>query len=670
MNNSIYFLQVRLISSWQEPLWYSCFSEGDVEKLKKQNLKIVLVPFKTKLLFAVVLQITQIRPVIVRFGKKSLVKIRSVQRVFDTLFSEQMNKFINKLAGFYGIDVQPILEKTLSLLAPLDLEPAACKALNDNVSEPSAISLTVDQEHVFNQMSLLLDEQKFNSALLFGVTASGKSEIYLSLILKALSAESGSAIFLAPEVSLAINFTNFFKQRLQGYGFKIFGLHSATTKQEEIELYQACLAGGNVLLIGVHLPIYFDLPNLKLIIIDEEHEDSFTDVSQPFIDHKLASFLRAQTSESLLLLGSATPSASSWKLAKEGKIKSFSLTSRYAGAVPSFEVVKLDFEDKPFWLSHRLKLELKKRVFAGQQAILFLNRRGYSGFVQCKKCREIVFCKNCSVSLTLHKNQSGFELLCHYCDFKMSLISKCQCGGQVFVNKVLGIDQVVEKLEKLFPDFRILKADQAASKRKDWGQKLLDFAQGKFDILVGTKTITKGYHFPKVSMVASLWADLDFSFPDYTSRERAYQQLLQLAGRSGRGAFAESGLVLIQAFNPNILPEKLGEEFYPQFLEEELLSRQMFGYPPYSKLAEITVWRDSEDDAIQDASKIKVLLAKNIDQKDFMVLGPALPPIFKIRNQFGRTLMFKIYNQDALAIFVKNLKLVRDQFAPSVKIFA
>jgi primosomal protein N' (replication factor Y) len=482
--------------------------------------------------------------------------------------------------------------------------------------------------------------------LLHGVTGSWKSQIYLSLIVSLLKSGK-SVIFLIPEVTLAINFFNFFSKELIGFS-DIFSWHTGSSaKSDNALLWQAVQGSRPALIIGVHLPIFLPIPNLGAIIIDEEHEESFAEAMAPHLNTKQVALIRAKISAIPILFGSATPCSTTYYQAKTDGWSFFSLTERFAATVASVELVELNYQRKIFWLSEKLISKITDKVLKKQQVILFLNRRGFATITTCKSCGLPFECRDCSVSLVLHKND-GEVLECHYCGLKKEPPFICICGSTSVKHKGLGTEQVCDVLAKKFPQFKILRADKSSIGKKDWSDKINQFAAGEFDILVGTKSVTKGYHFPNVTLVGILWADLDFSFPDYRSTERAIQQTLQVSGRSGRGLLA--GEVLIQAFEPSVLGGYLKEESYLTFLEKELENRLEHRYPPFSKLIFIQIKDKSEEDAILKIEKLNAWIQNffSSNQINSQILGPSTPLVFRQNKLFIQQLMIKIFNNSDL----------------------
>ncbi len=366
--------------------------------------------------------------------------------------------------------------------------------------------------------------------------------------------------------------------------------------------------------------------------------------------------MRAQVSSLPLLAGSATPSIASLYNVEQRGWHFFELKNRFSGAFPRVDVVKLTEQKsrKHFWISPQLEKAIKRQIDNNEQTIMFINRRGYSFFIQCTSCGNIPHCAQCSVSLTLHNDNS---LRCHYCSFCTTAPSHCpSCKGSSFLKKGIGTQQVVTILEKLFPNARIARADlDTTINKKKWRQTMQEFEEGKIDILVGTQTITKGYHFPRVTLVGILWADINLGLPFYNAAEITLQQLIQVAGRAGRQS-AESRVIVQTMINHPIF-SYLNETDYRSFYNREIKNRQQVHYPPCIRLAEIELKHVSESQVATDAeSLVKALKQVLADKKSTIaILGPSQPPVHMIKNVFSRKIYLKAENVGALIDLYKSI---------------
>ncbi|MGE0206242.1 MAG: primosomal protein N' [Candidatus Babeliales bacterium] len=627
------YVQVRLLKGFSELLWYKVPSDWDANGLVGITIK---VPFRTQFLPAVIEKVSQEKPN-VSFAIKEAI----MQEAFPQ--DNHYNVLIKQLSFYYQIPEIYFIKRLRQFLSQKELErPRKEKPLVPHYQEQQEIALTQEQQEIVDSLKPFL-AQEYKPALIHGVTGSGKTEVYKALIEHSLLSLKKSVILLLPEVTLAVQFT----QRLQKdlpQSIEIFSFHSATSVKEKRVLWQKLIKGEPILIIGVHLPILLPIAHMGLIIIDEEHEVGYQEKKHPKINSKEVALMRAKLYNIPIILGSATPSIQSLYNVTAKKWLFFQLKKRFAGAFPQIKIVPLNDKKqrRHFWLTQDLINALKDRLAKKEQSIIFLNRRGYSFFVQCKQCSFIFECSHCSVSLTLHEPDI---LRCHYCDFAISLPScctKCKADKKDFLKKGIGTQQLVAMLEYILPQARIARADlDTTINKKQWQKTMDDFQEGNLDILVGTQTITKGYHFPKVTLVGILWADLNLHFPIYNAAETALQQLIQVAGRAGRER--ENSLVIVQTMMDHAVFDYLHEVNYLQFFQQELEARKTVGYPPALRLAEIELKYDDEKILEREAQSLSLFLADQIKKNAYNItlLGPALPPIYKIKNYFVRKIYLK-----------------------------
>ncbi|MGC2310054.1 MAG: primosomal protein N' [Candidatus Babeliaceae bacterium] len=549
--------------------------------------------------------------------------------------------FIKKLSTYYAIEPLMLYQRLHAFLKSSKTQPIEeDEVLNKwRTTEASATILTYEQQQCVDAVSPFITTPVYQPFLIHGVTGSGKTEIYKKLMLQALELNK-SVLFLVPEVTLAVQFFQLLRKQL-GVEIPLFSFHSATGQAEKKNVWQHLLAQKPVIIIGVHLPVLLPIANLGLIIIDEEHEVGYQEKRYPKINSKEAALLRAHISKIPLVLGSATPSITSLYNVETKNWQYHQLTHRFAGAFPTIKVVKLDHEKRRhFWITKELDTAIQDRLQKKEQTIVFLNRRGYSFFIQCKKCHYICMCPACSVSLTLHEDTT---LRCHYCTFTQSSLQKCpMCGASesAFLKKGIGTQQVVGILQKLFPHARIARADlDTTINKKHWQTTLEAMHNQTIDILVGTQTITKGYHFPQVTLVGILWADVNLNIPFYNAAETTLAQLIQVAGRAGRQH--QESLVIVQTMREHMLYKYLNEIEYKNFYEYEKTFRTLLKYPPFQRLVEIEIRHNNEQQVDHDAQLCKVFLQQQLNAQEHILLGPAQPPVHKIKNVFIRKLYIK-----------------------------
>ena len=622
------YIHVKLLNGFPQPLTYTVPPEY------QKNLvgTIVKVPLKDRFVSAYVFAHVEKLTPTPKFTLKAMHSIEPFPQ------DAQYRQYIAQLSEYYQIEPLHFIKRIRQFVnqdEPEDIiQPSSAEIFG------RAVTLTTEQQNIVDTLSPAIATNVYTPALLHGVTGSGKTEVYKQLIMRSLS-HNKTAVLLLPEVSLALHFERVLKAQLPP-NITIIGFHSGTRIKEKRLLWQSLLEQKPLLIIGVHIPILLPIANLGLIIVDEEHESGYQEKKHPKVNTKEAALIRAQITKIPIVLGSATPSIQSLYTAKNKNWLQFNLHKRFAGAFPTIKTVLLTNKERRgnFWITKELEKAIADRLAKKEQIIIFINRRGYSFFVQCKACSFIFECSSCSVSLTLHNNN---ELTCHYCGRCQQLPAACPtCKQHELLKKGIGTQQVVTILEQLFPHARIGRADMDVSaKKKLWQETMQAFEQGTLDILVGTQTITKGLHFPNVTLVGILWADLNLHFPVYNAAETALQQLIQVAGRAGRAR--EGSLVIVQTMMQHPIFNYLNETDYIKFYDYESNNRLMVGYPPMLRLVELEL-KHSDEQIIEDESmKLARLLLHIIQEKKLgiTVLGPAKPPVAKIKNTHSRKIYLK-----------------------------
>ena len=637
------YVLVRLLKGYPKPLFYKIPQNLD----NKNDLigKIVQVPLKNKFTPALVLKTYQSLPEKVPFAIKEISSVKSFPN--DIPF----HSFIEKISNFYFTQPLHFYQRIRNFL----LKPEKNKVTEDieifsssEIKTSEKILLTDEQQIVTDYLEQFIEKPKYTPVLLHGVTSSGKTEIYKKLIIKCIE-DNKTVILLLPEVSLSLQFQHLLQNQLPS-NINIIGFHSATKNSEKKELWNCLLKNKPILIIGVHMPMILPISNLGLIIIDEEHETGFQEKKHPKINSKELAIWRAQHYNIPILLGSATPCLNSLYNVEKNNWKLFRLKKRFAGNFPKVELVFLNDKTKrrrkSFWITKELEEAINNTLHKKEQVIIYLNRRGYSFFVQCKNCGFIFQCPNCSVSLTLHSNAQGTEKLrCHYCDYQKDLektCPECKANEKNLLKKGIGTQQVVRIFEQIFPQAKIERADlDSASKKRSWKDTVEKFKNGEIDILIGTQLITKGYHFPKVTLVGILWADLNLNFPLFNASETTLQQLIQVAGRAGRQS--NDSKVIAQTMREHSIFNHLNEESYLNFCKEELELRKIINYPPYTRLIQIELKNTDGSVLEKDTDKFCQKLHKINEQEKFgmQILGPAKPIVHKIQKMESRQIFIK-----------------------------
>jgi primosomal protein N' (replication factor Y) (superfamily II helicase) len=646
------YIHVRLLNGFPQPLTYSIPDQWEGNFVGA----IVKVPLKDKAVSAYVIHQTATLKEKPSFTIKQALGLE--QFPTDTLH----RTFINQLSAYYQIEPFHFIKRIKHFInQEAESTPEVSAPEHTHLC---TVTLTPEQQHIVDTLTPLIGADIFSPALLHGVTGSGKTEVYKQLILKTIE-QGKTALLLLPEVSLALRFEQLLKQQLP-LSIMIASFHSGTRPKDKRLLWQSLLEKKPLLIIGVHIPILLPIANLGCIIVDEEHETGYQEKKHPKVNTKEAALMRAQLYKIPILLGSATPSITSLATARSKRWHFFTLHHRFAGAFPAIKIVLLTNKERRthFWITKELHNAIQDRLHKHEQVIIFLNRRGYSFFVQCKECSFIFECTNCSVSLTLHNTN---ELACHYCGANKQLPATCPTCKKTntLLKKGIGTQQVVSILEQLFPTARIGRADMdVSSKKKVWQHTMQDFENGTINILVGTQTITKGFHFPNVTLVGILWADLNLHFPTYNAGETSLQQLIQVAGRAGRTR--ENSTVIVQAMMMHPVFNYLNETDYLKYYEYELHNRKTVGYPPALRLVEIELKNSDEAIIAQEAMMLAHALMKTIaaQKYDIRLLGPAKPPVSKIKNTHARKIYLKSASMSVLIELYRTIKV--KQFKSSV----
>ncbi|TWI70311.1 replication restart DNA helicase PriA [Desulfobotulus alkaliphilus] len=509
--------------------------------------------------------------------------------------------------------------------------------LGDTVEADLPPKLNEEQKEVV-QTVLTAMEGGFHRFLLHGVTGSGKTEIYLHLVDACLKKEK-PAIVLVPEIALISQIAGRFRAR---FGERVAVLHSGLSKGERLDQWERILSGELKVVIGARSAVFAPVLNPGIIIVDEEHDGSYKQDTGLRYNGRDMAILRAQLENCAVLLGSATPSIQSYANAINGRFTLLRLTRR-VNQRPLPAVTLVDLREMKHaagverYISRPLYGAMKTALEKGEQVLLFLNRRGYAGFPVCGSCGEIVKCRHCDISLTLHRKASAF--LCHFCGFSMASSPLCpSCRAPEVRVLGMGTEKVEAAARYLFPEARILRMDQDTTAKKGQLIRMLrQIRSREVDILVGTQMVAKGHDFPGITLVGILNADLGLSFPDFRASERNFQTLAQVAGRAGRGDL--SGRVILQTFNPDHYSIQTAcSQDSEAFFREEIGTRRMLGYPPFSRMIQIRISGEKEE-KVQEAAAKAADRAKAASSGRVRILGPAQSPIARMAGQFRHQIL-------------------------------
>ena len=508
--------------------------------------------------------------------------------------------------------------------------------------------LNAEQKTALKEIQSWLDTGKFQPALLHGVTGSGKTEVYLSAI-EATLAKGKSALVLVPEIALTLWMGRHVRAR---FGPRVAVLHSALPDAERAREWWRVRRGDARIVVGTRSAVFAPLQNLGLILVDEEQETAYKQEETPRYNGRDTAIYRARLENVVAVLGSATPSLESYQNARTGKYKLLELKTRVENR-PMAKVTVVDLREdfrahhKNAPVSEALRQAIAVRLANGTQAMVLINRRGYSWFLLCRSCGAYLQCQNCSIVLTYHKSRQRLE--CHYCGYAMRVPKACpKCAKEYLYFVGEGAERIEEYLHEQFPKARIARLDRDTVRTKQQFQKVLGaFAKAEIDVLVGTQMVAKGHDFERVTLVGVVAADLALGRPDFRAAEKTFQLLTQVAGRAGRGRLP--GEVLVETYYPeHYAIELAAKQDYAAFFEKEAHFRRMLHYPPYTALASILIRDKKIEHAIQWSRALEAVL-KPFENQGMKVLGPAAAPLSRLRQEFRFQFLLKTPKRSILS---------------------
>lgn len=542
-------------------------------------------------------------------------------------------------------------------------------------SEPGAagtVVLTDEQSRAVETLGRAVDAGGFSPFLLEGVTGSGKTEIYLACVERALE-RGGGGLVLVPEIALTPQLVGRFRAR---FGSKVSVLHSGMRDPERRRQFLALRRGESRIAVGVRSAVFAPVPDLRVVIVDEEHEPSFKQEDGLRYHARDLAVVRASQVGCTVVLGSATPSLETLHNVRRGRYGHLTLTKRVDDRpMPSIEVVDLRFErpkargpeDEPPILSEPLLGALEETLSRGQQAIFFLNRRGFSACLLCETCGQTQKCDACDVALTLHRARK--RLLCHYCGARRSIPERCACGGPLRALGV-GTEKVEAELAARFPKARVARLDRDAVSSADRLTELLSaFARRELDVMVGTQMVAKGHDFPGVTLVGVVLADTSLALPDFRAAERSFQLLAQVGGRAGRGE--DPGRVLIQTYYPDAEPIwRARAHDFEGFTTSELERRRALAYPPFARMAAIRVDAKDPDEASSAALRLAEVIARNLPpaSRGVRLLGPAPAAISRIAGRSRWQLLLSAPRHKTLEPLLAAIEHAREAMPRSLRV--
>jgi primosomal protein N' (replication factor Y) len=616
------------------------------------------------------------------------------RRILDALAgkSEAVESASSELApqtNSEAIDHRSLLKSSRGSLAHLKrLEEAGLVTLEDRsafgapiesvveepeierVAQSAPFELTTEQAKALEDLGARLDERKFSTVVLHGVTASGKTEVYLRLIARALD-QNRTALVMVPEIALTPAVRELFIAR---FGREVAVLHSGLPQGERHQAWWRAARGEARVVLGTRSAVFGPLVNLGLVIVDEEHESSYKQDETPRYQGRDVAVVRARLAQALCVLGSATPSLESYWNAERGKYALVRLNQRVAGRpMASVQIIDMREEFRQTFskipVSRRLREEIEAQLAQRAQTIILLNRRGYSWFLLCRRCGESPGCQNCSISLTYHRREH--RLVCHYCGYSMAVPSHCPACKSDFIYYVgEGTEKIEDKFRELFPAARVERLDRDVARRAGSYERVLGaFRRGEVDILIGTQLVSKGHDFPGVTLVGVVSADHALRLPDFRAAERTFQLLTQVAGRAGRGL--APGRVLVQTFYPEHYAVRLAaDQNYAGFFSKEMRFRRMMHYPPVAALAHIVAQDKKLERAAEAAKQIDRYFKRALPDTSFegdsgtgdaaapashdsvfrfRLLGPAPAPLARLHGRHRIQFLIKAASRSELS---------------------
>ncbi len=555
------------------------------------------------------------------FAEEGLPKRNSELASSEVITSYTINKL--KDEGW----IKPIELEALAEHHGLEYEPASIKELNH------------EQRQAFKKIQQDIEEEQFSNFLLYGITGSGKTEVYIHA-LKQVLAKGKGGIVLVPEIALTPQTVARF---YRVFGEEIAVLHSRMTSRERLKAWKELRTGKKRIAIGPRSAVFAPVPNPGLIVLDEEHDASYkqTDPSPRYHARETA-IMRAHINNAVVIMGSATPSLQALHMAAKGKAKLLELKNRHAEAeLPDVKIIDLRQYKNAMRgaLSVALFNAIEKALANKEQVILLFNRRGFASYMQCESCGHIPQSPECSVSLTYHKNRN--MLMCHYSGYARKADTTCeQCGSSELIIQGSGTQKVEEEIRALFPGARILRFDRDSTSRKGAHEQILNtFGEGKADIMVGTQLVAKGLDFPNVTVVGVVDADTELAFPSFQSAERMYQLLSQVAGRSGRGE--KAGSVYIQTRQPdNAAITYVRKHDHEGFARQEMSFRKPLNYPPYSRLVKFVLKGKKESEVNRSGHLLKHVVERVVPELES--LGPSPAPVSWMNRNYYWEVILKI----------------------------
>ncbi|MBR5375828.1 MAG: primosomal protein N' [Lachnospiraceae bacterium] len=583
-------------------------------------------------------------------------KVKDITKVTFSEGSERSVDTLLELAAWMKERYGGTMINALRCVLPIKAAVRKTKTKSDFVLEDSGAEkpeLSPAQRDIINAFRASYESGDRTPVLIFGVTGSGKTEVYIDIIEEVV--KSGKqAIMLIPEIALTYQTAKRFYDR---FGDRVSYLHSRLSKGERYDRFMKAKNGEIDVMIGPRSALFTPFPDPGIVVMDEEHDTSYLSESMPKYNTRETAEKLCSLTGAAFIMGSATPSVDAFSATETGRYRLFRLPDRVSGQLPQVKIVDLRQELKNgnrSMFSEELQSLIADRLQKKEQIMLFLNRRGYAGFVSCRKCGFVYKCPHCDVSLIHHRNG---KLVCHYCGYSEEIKKTCpQCGSKYIGGMRAGTEQVESRLASMFPGVRILRMDMDTTRKKgDYERILKSFSEKKADILIGTQMIVKGHDFADVTLVGILAADLSLHISDFRAGERTFELLTQAAGRAGRAK--DNGLVIIQTYDPeNPAVALAAAQDYEGFYREEKPYRELCGYPPFMHMMTVTVLDEDRDAASVFIEKA----ASSAKKREVLVVGPSDAVISKIKDVYRKCFFVKSPDHGKLISIKDEIEKIRN----------
>lgn len=627
----------------------------------------------------------------VPFGKKEMLGL--ITLVLDTISKEALSytdyeiRYATKLVDNKCVLPKDLLElgywvakyyicpvgQVLCAIMPKAI-PAKATLQPDKfyMKRTSFVNLSSEQSSIVESISNIIKRKTGGFFYLYGKTGTGKTEVFLRIVANVLEAGQ-SVIYLVPEIGLTHQVLLDAHRRFLN---NVAVLHSGLTQIQKFRQWEKIIQSPSIIVIGARSAIFAPVNNLGLVIIDEEHDESYKSGNTPYYHARQVAMHRCIVNHIPLIMGSATPSVESYYAMQTGIIKRFDLTKRLAGgAMPTIKTVNLTMDKslENSCIGEELCNAVKSTLQEGNQSILFINRRGFLHIYKCKTCGYVFLCHNCSIPLIYHKKENN--LFCHYCGFRVALPSSCpMCGSLDMGYSGFGTEYIEEEVQKKFPMARVMRLDADSVKSaKDMEKKLEIFREGGADILTGTQMVAKGLNFEKVQLVGVVCADTALNIPDFRSSFRTYSLITQVAGRAGR--YSKNGMVYVQSYNPNAIPIKTAVQMDDKaFYSYEIEQRRLLFFPPWTRMVRLVTRSKNEKSSLSAIQKIKSLLDMYVEklqdkckmQEKIKVSNYSECPLFMVSRNFRYHLLLRHKDikilQEIIKKLVENLALPQKVF--------